>query len=147
MYTEVYKPIENSGWSLPTERSVLVVEDDEAILESVATVLREEGFLVYEATNGAEALRFLQSRRLKPNLILLDMIIPLMGGAEFLAVMEQEPDLKDVPVALLSASRLDSVSPLAVANLAKPVEIEVLLYLVHRYADQPAAGVSQRLCC
>ena len=147
MYTEVYNPLEKNGWSLPTTKSVLVVEDDEAIRDSLMTVLREEGFLVYEAANGVEALSLLQSKRLKPNLILLDMVMPLMSGAELLAVIEKEEDLNGVPVALLSAARVDTISPMAVANLAKPVEIEDLLTVVHRYADQPVNDMPQRICC
>ena len=147
MYTEVYKPIAESGWSIPTNKSVLVVEDDDAILDSLSTVLREEGFQVYQATNGLEALRMLQSNQIRPNLILLDMVMPLMSGAEFLAALEKESTLSDVPVALLSAARVETISPLAVASLAKPVEIDELLEVVHRFADQPIKDLSQRICC
>lgn len=147
MYTEVYKPIAESGWSIPTNKSVLVVEDDDAILDSLSTVLREEGFQVYQATNGLEALSMLQSNQFRPNLILLDMVMPLMSGAEFLAALEKESALSDVPVALLSAARVETISPLAVASLAKPVEIDELLEVVHRFADQPISDLSQRICC
>lgn len=146
MQTEVYKPLIPTYFE-PTDKSVLVVEDDAAILDSLCTVLRDEGFVVHEATDGLEALRLLRAENVRPNLILLDLIMPHMGGAEFLAVLEKEPVLRKVPVAMLSAARVDSLSPLAVANLAKPVEIEDLLRLVHYYLDQPLGQPLQRVCC
>jgi DNA-binding response OmpR family regulator len=57
-----------------------------------------------------------------------------MGGAEFLTALENDAAWKDLPVAMLSAARVETISPMIVANLAKPIEIEELLGVVHCYA-------------
>ncbi|RZA09761.1 MAG: response regulator [Proteobacteria bacterium] len=134
MTTEINPTHTYYGRAPQTNGSVLVVEDDDAIRESLSTMLREEGFLVHEAINGLEAIGLLVNQELKPSLILLDLIMPHMGGAEFLAALEKESEWKDLRVAMLSAARVGAISPMIVANLAKPVDIEELLGLVHFYA-------------
>jgi len=147
MYTETYNPNRPEDWISPTNRSVLVVEDDAAIRESLSSVLLEEGYAVYEAGNGLEALELLIDKRLRPNLILLDMVMPLMGGADFLAAMEKEPELSGLPIALLSATKLEKFSQRASISLAKPIEIEELISVVHRVANGTPAATSSNVSC
>lgn len=147
MYTENYQPADHSPWPIAPSRSVLVVEDDAAIRESLLSVLIEEGFEVYEASDGIEAMNLLVEKKIRPNLILLDMVMPHMGGAEFLEAMSKERELAHLPVALLSAAKVEHPNPLAVVSLAKPIEIEDLLSVVHRFADQPLAIAADRICC
>ena len=94
--------------------SVLVVDDERDIREAVAEVLRDEGFEVHDAPDGAEALRKLRAHR--PDVVLLDLMMPGMNGWEFCAARKSEPDLSRIPVIVISA--LGRVSGLVVAGLA-----------------------------
>src|SRR5262245_36830107 len=63
--------------------SVLVVEDDDGIRESIVEILRDEGYLVHEASNGREALEQLKDGQ-RPCVVLLDLMMPVMSGWQFL---------------------------------------------------------------
>jgi CheY-like chemotaxis protein len=80
---------------------VLIVDDEDEFRSALAEVLREEGHLVVEAANGGEAIRVLES--LKPDIILLDLIMPVVNGWSVYATVRQRSELRDVPVAFLSA--------------------------------------------
>ena len=84
---------------------VLVVDDDEAIRDSVALVLREAGFLVHTARHGAEALAWLRAHRARAGLVLLDLMMPIMDGYTFLRAKEEDPLIAHVPVVVITASR------------------------------------------
>jgi len=114
--------------------TVLVVEDDDGIRESVCECLRFEGYDVAEAVNGAEALAWLEGGG-RPSLVLLDMVMPVMSGAELLAKMRATPALAAVPVVLMTAAaRREPESALgAQAFLAKPFDLGNLLRTVERF--------------
>ena len=80
--------------------NVLVVDDQEAIRDSLQTALDDEGFTVECAANGREALDILE--RWKPCVILLDLMMPVMDGWAFRA--EQQRSGSTVPIVLLSAA-------------------------------------------
>jgi CheY-like chemotaxis protein len=114
---------------------VMVVEDDEAIRETLAEVLADEGFAVTWAANGAEALRLLRGTR-APRLILLDLMMPIMNGWELREALRRDPALACIPVVIISADNglPQKASALAVDGyLAKPFHLEALLSTVHRY--------------
>ncbi len=101
---------------------VLVVEDDEDIRETVAELLRAEGYSVATAGNGAEAIAYLRTNR-KPCLMILDLMMPVMDGWAVLATLRDDPELAPaLPVVVMSAA----------ATLAKPVAVDVLLDTVRR---------------
>ena len=106
--------------------TVLLVDDDHAVLEAVADLLTEEGFIVVPAANGAGALNLLRDG-LQPDAILLDMMMPVMDGWEFRAAQLADPALRDIPVIVLSASGFaeDAIrQQLRVSEvLSKPLEI------------------------
>jgi CheY-like chemotaxis protein len=106
---------------------VLIVDDDEAIRESMSEVLNDEGLSVRTAANGQEGLE--RARALRPKVIVLDMMMPVVNGWEFLGVLEQDPELKRIPVVQMSAF-LTSSTPPAVHRLRKPFEQEDLLRAV-----------------
>ncbi len=89
----------------PHRASVLLVEDNEAILHEVATALRVAGYDVVTACNGREALTVLQE--LVPDVIVSDILMPHMTGLEMLANLRRDPALSRLPVIFLS-SRADS---------------------------------------
>ena len=83
--------------------TVLVVDDDDDIRDAVREVLKEEGYRTVGASNGAEALQLLRSSRERPQLILLDLMMPVKDGWDFLLDIDDDPDLHGIPVALMSA--------------------------------------------
>jgi DNA-binding response OmpR family regulator len=115
-------------------RPVLIVDDDRDIRETLRDLLELEGFPAITARDGAEALE--RMRRDRPCLVLLDLIMPVMDGAEVFRRRAADPDLARVPVAVISAvvDLEHRIAPLEAAGfLEKPVEIERLLELVRRH--------------
>jgi CheY-like chemotaxis protein len=112
-----------------TVGTVLVVEDNDDAREMVALLLREEGFRVYEAVHGRQALEILDRLGEPPCLVLLDMMMPVMDGAEFLAAAGDR--LSRVPVVIASAA--DSPHAKGRRRLQKPISIEALLEVVTEY--------------
>ena len=99
---------------------ILLVEDDEDIRETVFECLVEEGYRVHAATHGAEALAWLREGG-RPALVVLDLLMPVMNGAEFLASLRRDGALAPVPVLLMTAAVTSTATPLpsADATLAK----------------------------
>lgn len=114
---------------------ILLIEDDQGIREMLSEVLTDEGYAVVSTEDGAAALAYLQACLEQPQLILLDLMMPVMDGWEFLRYHQQEPILKVVPVVVLSAvSRLECVAPIgAAAYLSKPCDIALLLDVVKQH--------------
>ena len=83
---------------------VLVVEDDPDVAEAMLDVLMEDGYQVAHATNGREALDLLHTEP-EPALILLDLMMPEMDGAQFRDAQLRDPRLAHIPVVILSADR------------------------------------------
>ena len=122
--------------------NVLVVDDDAEIRETLVEVLEESGYHALAASNGRQALDALQSGT-RPELILLDMMMPVMDGAEFRAEQRQRPDLAGIPVVLISAhddlpARARELA--ASAALQKPISFRDLFETVKRFC----AGVTPR---
>ncbi|MBL8957046.1 MAG: response regulator [Myxococcaceae bacterium] len=117
-------------------KSILVVEDDRAIRETVVDLLKDEGFSnVTAVRHGREALNFLEATATLPSLILLDLMMPVMDGESFLRAMQAHPsvELRAVPVIVLTASRRRTQLPGCVTWLDKPIDIERLLQLCTKY--------------
>jgi CheY-like chemotaxis protein len=115
-------------------RAVLIVDDDRDIRETLEEILTFEGYEVATARNGADALDKARARR--PGLILLDLFMPVMDGAEFRRRQRADPQIGDIPVVVVSAAAglQDRVRGLDVeAHLEKPLRIEQLLEVVGRY--------------
>jgi CheY-like chemotaxis protein len=115
---------------------VLVVEDDREARESVQEVLEWAGYETVVAPDGRAALDLLQTVP-APTLILLDVMMPVMSGPEFMAIRAHDPRLIAIPVVLLTAvAELSEL--LSEPVLRKPVDLEDLLATVRRYAGSPA---------
>jgi CheY-like chemotaxis protein len=84
---------------------VLVVEDEEAILDFVEMGLRYEGFEVELTQDGPSALAAFERRR--PDLIILDLNLPKKDGREVLVELKEDPELKRIPVVVLTTSASD----------------------------------------
>ncbi len=83
------------------EPQILVVEDEEAIITLLKYNLEREGFKVFTATDGEEALMALREK--KPDVVVLDWMLPSLSGIEVCRQMRRNPDTKNIPVIMLSA--------------------------------------------
>lgn len=118
--------------------NIMIVEDEFLIREALTEFLEEEGYTVAGSANGQEALNYLRGGAV-PELILLDLMMPVMNGPQFLAELQADPALDSIPVVLLSADRnshekFSSNAP--VEYLEKPVRLVDLLDTVERYCGQ-----------
>ena len=105
---------------------VLVVDDNTEIREIVATMLQDSGYRVDTASNGAEALR--KATKHEPDAVILDIMMPVMDGWEFLERWRTRPTEQRAPVLVVSAvsdwrTALDSG---ARAHLSKPFDLDTL---------------------
>jgi len=128
---------------------ILVVDDEEDIVEFVSYNLRKEGFDVQSASNGKEALKL--AFKYKPDLILLDIMMPEMDGIETCEEVRRNPDMSDTLIAFLSA-RSEDYSQIAGFNagaddfITKPIRPKVLTSriraLLKRYSVNRNSGNS-----
>jgi CheY-like chemotaxis protein len=86
------------------KRLVMVVEDDLVIRELMAEMLKNEGWRVFKAENGQVALDHIEDKR--PSLILLDLLMPVMDGFEFVAALREKEIWRDIPVVVLTSTML-----------------------------------------
>ncbi len=112
----------------PLKPWILVIDDDDGFRECAKDIFKMEGYQVKTAENGAEALDILGAEKEGPGLILLDLWMPGMSGADFLERLEvQLPELSEhTPVLLCSASAPDFLGKFRGRHpfLAKPADID-----------------------
>jgi CheY-like chemotaxis protein len=116
--------------SCPVPRALLVVEDDADHRAIVQDILEDEGYRVDTAVHGQDALARLTSMvGGLPDLILLDMLMPVMDGWAFMAALKERPLLARIPVLVTSCGgdRVLSSAPVAAGYLAKPLDRSRLL--------------------
>lgn len=115
-------------------RTILVVEDDDDIRNVVIEILESEGYPTREAANGKEALEVL-SQIEKPCLVLLDMMMPIMNGREFIDAVMADAYLAPIPILIVSAIADKANTTGSVGFLKKPIDIEVVLKVVGQYCE------------
>jgi CheY-like chemotaxis protein len=109
---------------------VIVIDDEADSRTSLVQILQLEGFRAVAFSNGADALNYMGASG-PPCIIILDMRMPVMDGAQFRSAMLQDPRLKKIPVVVVTA-----FEPAAAANLLalrtfrKPVNVTALLTIV-----------------
>jgi CheY-like chemotaxis protein len=112
-------------------REVLVVEDDFGTREALADLLQDRGYSVISVADGREALNYLRDAS-APGIIILDLMMPVMDGWEFLEHQSHDPALLDIPVIVVSAT--PPRHPLrAKAVLQKPIQFESLVEMLERF--------------
>jgi CheY-like chemotaxis protein len=120
-------------------RKILVVEDDQAIREVLTEVLRFEGFDALGAANGREALNMLESHGV-PSLIVLDLMMPVMNGWEFLDHLHQKPSFAAIPVIVASAGLArPGGEESAVDFMRKPIDLDEFIDRVKKRLTGTAA--------
>jgi putative two-component system response regulator len=123
---------------------ILVIDDDSEFRGTVAEALRSAGYRVVEAEDGSAALHLLvDSARVLPKLIILDMVIPAMSGWEFLTILKTYVNFSRIPVVIMSGVNPNphTVERGAVgAWLRKPYKLDELIALVNEHVPRlPAA--------
>jgi CheY-like chemotaxis protein len=83
--------------------TVLIADDDDGIRELLRELLDSEGYLVEEATNGAEAIELVTAN--PPGAVLMDLMMPVVSGAEATTMLKQDPRTASIPVLVMSAGR------------------------------------------
>jgi CheY-like chemotaxis protein len=113
--------------------TIVLIEDDEGIRDTMAALLEDEGYVVLQATNGAEGLERMRGAAESLCLVLLDLWMPVMNGWQLLAEMRADPRLQLVPVVVISAAGEQPPPFGAAAFLRKPVKLETLLEAVEMH--------------
>jgi len=114
--------------------TILLVEDDFDVREALVEALRDKGYLVDSAVDGAQALQILRAGA-RPGVILLDLMMPRMDGSEFRLAQRADPALADLPVVLLSAdARMEEKARILKVPDAvrKPIDLQQLYGVIER---------------
>jgi PAS domain S-box-containing protein len=132
----VTAPEQPAAESRPSAGIVLVVEDDPDVRTALCEILERVGYQVATAANGAEALEYLH-REAPPFLIMLDLMMPVMDGWAFLSERNRDPDLRSIPVIVVSGQRdvEDRIAAAHASYVPKPILanrlIETVEHVVH----------------
>ena len=113
--------------------TVLVVDDEFGIVDVLETILTDEGYRVLTACNGKQGLVRLSEE--KPDLIVLDFMMPILGGGEMLRAMAAEPAYQRIPVVMMSSLGQDVIAERCkgyAAFLHKPFRAAAVLSTVAR---------------
>jgi CheY-like chemotaxis protein len=116
-------------------RTLLLVEDDRELRESLAELLKDSGFDVRSVENGRQALDYLEGFP-PPCLVLLDLMMPVMNGWEFREAQAKNEKLSGIPVVILTADGRPDLKARALGvteYLRKPIDVDRLLGMVHRH--------------
>jgi CheY-like chemotaxis protein len=118
--------------------AVLVVEDNEDIQSTFRLLCELEGFEVWQAGNGQDALALLRQRGKKPSVIFLDLMMPVMDGHKFHMILTTDPNFRQyaAPVYVVSAAR-DKVPPDIQGFLKKPVDLEAIVDVLDLFRGPP----------
>lgn len=120
--------------------SILVVDDEADTVELARMVLEYEGYRVFSASTGEEAIEFLDTNSEKPDLVLLDVLMPKTNGLEVCRWIKKQPKLKNIPVLLFTAKvgkkdRIAGEEAGADAYINKPFSADDLLNLIKEHLE------------
>lgn len=123
------------GFTSPSEKLVLIVDDDKEITDLLEAIVRKEGFRVEKAGDGLEAQN--KARSAAPDLVLLDLMLPKAGGFETLQALQAED--ADIPVIVITGRRLDRTTSEMIKQqsnvkefMEKPIKTELLIASIHQ---------------
>jgi DNA-binding response OmpR family regulator len=108
-------------------KHIIIIDDEIDIGESLATVLESEGYMAEAYSNGYKGLEYMKTK--KPDLVIVDVMMPKPKGVEVVRLLKEDPELKNVPIMMMSASK----EPLPLteekwdAFVRKPFEMDELL--------------------
>ena len=119
-------------------KSVLLIEDEPHIAEAIRYVLSRDGWAVASHADGADALEVI--RRVAPDVLVLDVMLPGRSGHEILADLRNDPDLAALPVLVLTARGLQEMPDGATRVMAKPFANADMVSAVRSIAGLPGAA-------
>ncbi len=102
-------------------KKILFIEDEEALHKTLGAKLVEQGYSLELATDGLAGME--KVKTFKPDLIILDLILPKMNGFDFLEMIKQDPDLKKIPIIVLTNLEASN-------DVQKAIELGATTYLV-----------------
>ena len=115
-------------------RRLLVVDDDAAFCTFLDDALTSAGHIVRSYTDSDVALAALRAGAVHPDVILIDLVMPVLTGRDVVAALRADPNLRDIPVVLISALPVPNLAAAmgTVAVLRKPFELDALLDVIAR---------------
>lgn len=119
------------------QATILVVDDEQAIVTLLVDILTDSGYHVMTARNGREALACLERER--ADLILSDVMMPVMDGLALYQTVQSSPSLQSIPILLMSAVASFNAQIREHVNtqlITKPFDLDALLTLVDRYLER-----------
>jgi len=119
------------------KKTILIIDDDDAIREFLEILLKKEGFKTEAVENGKVARELLKT--MKPDLIILDLMLPGYGGFEILRELQMDDETEKIPVIVITGKYLDrttaemiKMEPNVFDFLEKPIKNEVLISLIYK---------------
>jgi CheY-like chemotaxis protein len=125
-------------------KTILVIDDEFGIVDVLSELLAEEGYRVVTAANGQQGLELIAEVR--PNLVILDVMMPVLDGVAMLRRLRSDPAHSDLEVIVMSAAPPPRGQPELLSNvsgfLRKPFDLQDLLKMVRPLldSDEPRAG-------
>jgi CheY-like chemotaxis protein len=139
VHTEGHPSVRERSTAAKTEHDaaarclVAIIEDDSEFRSMLRELLEEQQYRVVAVSNGAEALETLRGDVL-PNVILLDVSMPVMDGFDFLRLRNEDPRLAAVPVVLVTNAKPHERPTIGVNDVVrKPIDIDEILFAIKRY--------------
>jgi CheY-like chemotaxis protein len=105
-------------------KTVVVVDDERDIRDTLRDAFEDEGYAVATAANGEEALGLLRKTQ-RPCVVIVDIIMPVMSGSELYSALRADPALKDIPVVVSTSD--PSRAPAGVLIMRKPIDLDRLI--------------------
>jgi CheY-like chemotaxis protein len=118
-----------------TAPTILVADDEPEVRSLILALLEDEGYRVVVAANGRAAIEVVERRR--PDLILMDIMMPTMDGKEAARRLRERPESASIPIVLMSAAPCESPQPGIQAFVPKPFDLDSLLDTIDRLLDDP----------
>jgi len=133
-----------TGRAISGSGLVAIVDDDADLRQALADVLQDEGYTCIEARDGREALDLLRRASPKPDVILLDLMMPMMDGWQLQIRLRDDPDLATIPIVVMTAHAgflraAASIRP-GTAVLPKPIDLPRLLEVVATHSRLKRLG-------
>lgn len=113
--------------------NILIVEDDQAVRQTMQDVLELQGYKVFVATHAYEGIEVLRTIAHEPCLVLLDLMMPKSNGWQFLDSQRNDPALSNIPVVICSAYPESAKILQPKAYVPKPLQFDALLGAVRTY--------------
>jgi CheY-like chemotaxis protein len=115
-------------------KNILIIEDNKEIQDSIKMALEIDGFKVFTANNGKEGIDIL-GKIPTPSLILLDLLMPVMNGWEFMEELNKDIMHSTIPVVIVSALADKQTTPNATGYIQKPIDLDKLLKIAEKHCE------------